>query len=99
MWEMEKAEKAERAEKALKSSKNRPDVGKKDDLAKPILERRDSDAASEITMINPGQEIKKVDRRVIMDENIRIEDDRCSIYSIDSMDERYVNMILYLLLK
>jgi len=69
------------AEKALKSSRNRPDVGQKDDLEKPVLERKNSNAASELTMIEPTLEKKRV--RILPS----IEDDRRSICSLDSMDD------------
>ena len=77
------AERARReAEKALKSSRSRPDVGHKYDLEKPDLERKNSNAASELTMIEPIVEMKRVTFLP------PVEDDRRSIWSLDSMDER-----------
>jgi hypothetical protein len=83
-WETEKAEKEK--EKALRSSKNRPDVGQKVEIPTPNLGRKDSDAASELTMIEPVQatsdDLKKRNVQFAMD------DDRRSFCSIDSLDDR-----------
>lgn len=84
-WE---AAKAEKAEKALKSSRNRPDVGHKDESGVPVVERKDSDTASELTMIEPDLDLKKKETR------FDIEDDRRSISTINSTDERYTQLQL-----
>jgi len=79
---------AAKAEKALKSSRNRPDVGHKDESGVPVVERKYSDTASELTMIEPDLDLKKKEIRFDMD------DDRRSISTIDSMDERCTHLQL-----
>lgn len=90
-WEIEKTEKEK--EKGLRSSKNRPNVGQKIETPSPSdrspnLVRKDSDAASDLTMIEPIQatsdDLKK--RNV----QFAVDDDRRSFCSIDSLDDRYV---------
>lgn len=78
---------AEKAEKALKSSRNRPDVGHKNDTS---LEKNDSDAASEVTMIEPmHDDLKKKKVQFAEDRG------RSSMDSFDSIDdERYVKYII-----
>lgn len=75
---------AEKAEKALKSSRNRPDVGQKHEATSPTFDQRSSDAASEVTMIEPILgDLKK--KKVQFTDDC----DRCSMNSIDSMDDRH----------
>jgi hypothetical protein len=91
----ERVKKAEEAAKVLKSSRKRRDVGEKKELAAPGLERKDSDASSEMTMIEPSQ-VEPIHQSRKKGVKFVDEDDRRSLSSVDStdsvdsMDERYV---------
>lgn len=92
-WEARKAARVERerlaaeAEKLLRSSKNRPDVGQKDDFEKPNLTRTSSIAGSDATMFENSE---RAEREVFPGEIVSpfVDVDRRSLYSIDSMDDR-----------